>query len=316
MTRVNAVALAVALWLPAGSASAQPLGTFRWQLLPFCNVVTLAIVQVGGAYTLSGTDDQCGASGGDASVAGTAFQNPGGTIGMGLAIVTTPGGIPVHVDATINPGSLSGTWRDSEGHTGAYTFTPLAGIPGAPRPAPRGTVAPGSITAVELALAAVGPGQLAAGAVTAPAIADGAITGDKFADGAITAVKIGDRARAGFASGDQDLALTTAGAVVRTVSVTTPSAGRLVVVASGTITSTESHDTVRCSLTPGAALDPAHEMTLSERSAAVAAVPFALVRSFNVPQGPISVNLYCAQDSPLAARIKDSSLTAQFMPVP
>lgn len=47
-------------WL-AVPATAQPLGTFRWQLQPYCNVLTLNVVQ-GGVYTLDGTDDRCGAS--------------------------------------------------------------------------------------------------------------------------------------------------------------------------------------------------------------------------------------------------------------
>jgi hypothetical protein len=302
------------LW--AAAASAQSLGTFKWQLLPFCNVVSLTITQAGNVYTVRGTDDQCGARADKASVAGSAFLNPGGTIGMGLAIVTTPGGAPVHVDALIDPGSLSGTWRDSEGNTGTYIFTPLSGIPGAARPAPRGTPAPGSITAVELAPAAVGTAQLGAAAVNVPAIANGSITGVKFADNAITAAKIGDRARAGFASGDQDLQLTTTGLVVRTLDLTAPSAGRLVVVASGTITGNESVVTVRCSLTAGQAIDPDHEMTFSEVSSTQPAIPFALTRAFNVPAGPAGVNLFCAKDSNNSAAVSDSSMTAQFIPVP
>ena len=48
-------------------ATAQPLGTFRWQLHPFCNVVTVAITQNGAVYRLEGTDDQCG-GGADAAL--------------------------------------------------------------------------------------------------------------------------------------------------------------------------------------------------------------------------------------------------------
>ena len=52
----------------------------------------MAITQNGGVYRLEGTDDQCGAGGGSASVIGTAFQNPSGTVGFGLNIVSTPSG--------------------------------------------------------------------------------------------------------------------------------------------------------------------------------------------------------------------------------
>ena len=81
-------------------ASAQPLGTFAWQLQPYCNIVRVAVVQQGGQYQLDGTDNQCGI-GRQASVTGLAFVNPDGTIGFGLHLVTAPGGLPVHVDATI-----------------------------------------------------------------------------------------------------------------------------------------------------------------------------------------------------------------------
>jgi hypothetical protein len=39
---------------------AQPIGTFRWQMQPYCNVVALNVTQIGGVYTLDGFDDQCG----------------------------------------------------------------------------------------------------------------------------------------------------------------------------------------------------------------------------------------------------------------
>jgi hypothetical protein len=119
-----------------GDADAQPLGTFRWQLRPFCNVVTVAVTQNGAVYRLEGSDDQCGGGADKASVTGTAFPNADGTIGFGLNIVTTPGGRPLHVDAEINLGTFSGTWRDSAGATGTFVFTPGAGNGGGPRPLP------------------------------------------------------------------------------------------------------------------------------------------------------------------------------------
>ncbi len=99
--------LVVIMVMGASLASqAQPVGTFRWQLQPFCNVVTVAITQNGAVYRLEGTDDQCGNGADAASVTGTAFPNADGTIGFGLNIVTAPGGRPVHVDAEITLGYL------------------------------------------------------------------------------------------------------------------------------------------------------------------------------------------------------------------
>lgn len=117
----------------AGTAAAQPLGTFQFQMLPYCNVISVAIVQQGGQYQLDGTDNQCGA-GPRASVTGLAFPNPGGLLGFGFTIVTAPGGAPVHVDADLNLGNLSGTWRDSTGLTGSFLLVPGGGGPGMTRP--------------------------------------------------------------------------------------------------------------------------------------------------------------------------------------
>lgn len=134
--------IVIALTTPATGA-AQSLGIFRWQLQPFCNVVTMAVTQNGGVYRLEGTDDQCGGAG-QASAMGTAFPNPDGSIGFGFTIVTAPGGASVHVDATIGIATLSGTWRDSAGSHGSFVFTPGAGTGGSTRPAPVSAV-PGTI---------------------------------------------------------------------------------------------------------------------------------------------------------------------------
>jgi len=151
-------------------ADAQPLGTFRWQLQPFCNVVTVTVTQNGGIYRLEGTDDRCGEPQA-ASVIGTAFQNPDGSIGMGLNIVMAPDGQPQPVSATLSLPSMSGTWKDESGHTGAFVLTQGAGTGGSPRPLPVAPAVPGAIR-----LQADG-GLLAGGAIdngTIPATGAGA----------------------------------------------------------------------------------------------------------------------------------------------
>jgi hypothetical protein len=116
------------------AADAQSLGTFRWQLRPYCNVVTLNVAAAAGIYTLDGFDDQCGAAT-RAPLTGTATPNPDGTIELGFGIVTSPGAVPVHVAVAINTTTLGGTWTDSAGHTGVFAFTPSGGTGGEPRPA-------------------------------------------------------------------------------------------------------------------------------------------------------------------------------------
>jgi len=159
MRRLTLVTLLAALVMSADSAGALTIGTFRWQLQPYCNVVTLNVTAQGGIFTLDGFDDQCGA-GQRASIVGTASQNPDGTIGIGLNTVLTPGAAFVHVDGRIGLASLGGPWRDSAGNSGTLAFTAGAGTGGPLRPVPSNGVAPGSITAAQLAPGAVGGPQI------------------------------------------------------------------------------------------------------------------------------------------------------------
>ncbi len=165
--------IALAMTVTGPGLTAQSLGSFRWQLQPFCNVVTVAVVQQGGQYHVDGTDDLCGA-GRLASVVGRAFPNPDGSIGFGLTTVTTTGAAPVHIDARIDAGTLGGTWTDSGGNAGAFVFTPGAGTGGSTRPIPAGGIAPGSITSAQIAAGAITSAQLAPGAITTTLIAGAA----------------------------------------------------------------------------------------------------------------------------------------------
>jgi hypothetical protein len=140
---VAVVVAGAVLWAPA-LARAQALGTFSWQLQPFCNVVTVNVMQTGAVYTLSGYDDQCGAAQ-RAPLVGLATPNPDGTIGFGLHIVTVPGGADVSVEARITLAALGGSWRDSAGNSGTFAFGGAAA--GSPRPAPSTAPAWGTLVA-------------------------------------------------------------------------------------------------------------------------------------------------------------------------
>lgn len=142
MIRNGLVLPAIASLVLASSAAAQPLGTFAWQLQPYCNVVTVTVVQSGAVYTLDGFDDQCGAPQ-RAPVTGLATPNPDGSVGLGLTIVTVPGGRPVHVDARIAVATLGGPWTDSGGNAGTAVFGATAA--GAPRPLPSAGAAWGTV---------------------------------------------------------------------------------------------------------------------------------------------------------------------------
>jgi hypothetical protein len=308
MRILKALALAafvVGPWL-ATAASAQPLGTFRWQLQPYCNVITVTVVQQGAQYQLDGNDDQCGAEV-KASVVGLAFQNPGGSIGFGLTIVTAPGGTPVHVDATISIATLSGTWRDSAGNNGTFVFTPGAGVGGSPRPVLPGGIAAGSITAVQIAPAAITGAQLAPDAVTGASIANGSITTADLA--------VAPRAASAPAQSGGTL---TQNKTVRSVSITTAGAGTVIVNASGdfAMQSPAAQDSATCSITTGTVLDFSHRMNGAEASAdSLIFMPFAGTRAFSVGAGTTTFNLVCSLVAG-SVGVENAAMSAIFIPGP
>ena len=116
----------------ATPAAAQPLGTFRWQFQPFCNVLNLAVTATPSGFRMEGTDDQCGGAPG--SAIGMAYPKADGTVGVGLTLVFASA-VPLHVDGTIIPGAgFNGSWSDSVGRAGTLAFTPGAGTGGPLRP--------------------------------------------------------------------------------------------------------------------------------------------------------------------------------------
>jgi hypothetical protein len=154
--RVAVVTLGISL--ATASANAQVLGTFNWQMQPFCNVVTLTLTAVPTGFTLDGYDDQCGATTRGAAV-GIGVFNTDGTVGVNFTIVTSPAGKGVQVSARVSPANGQGTWADSVGNSGTFAF--FAAVPGLPvRPLPASGVAPASITAAEIAAAAIGAAQI------------------------------------------------------------------------------------------------------------------------------------------------------------
>jgi hypothetical protein len=144
-SRVLVVSLIAAGVLSSASpVYAQPLGAFRWQMQPFCNVVTLTIVQEESSLLLTGNDDLCGTAS-PAPATGTAVVNADRSVTMGVVVITSTGAA-VHLDATFGAAG-SGTWRDADGHAGPLLFDPAAPA-GQPRPAPTTSAV---ITAAQLA---------------------------------------------------------------------------------------------------------------------------------------------------------------------
>ncbi len=244
---VFAVWLASATVLSAATVGAQPLGSFSWQLQPFCNNLTVNVTQHGSLYTIEGSDDQCGAPQ-RAPLVATAMLNPDGTIGFGLHIVTVPGGRAVAIDARILLGSLSGQWSDSAGNSGTFAFNARTG--GLPRPVPTIpaiTLAPGSITAA----------QLAPAAVTTANVADRSITPEKLSVGL-------PRLRSsGLTTGVSNLPLN-ASVVLRSVTLEIPTAGQVMANASGLFTfpigSSSFYVVGSCSISTGVVVETSPSM--------------------------------------------------------
>lgn len=154
-------------WGPGWDASAQTLGTFAWQIAPYCNVVRFTVAVDGQAFRLTGFDDQCG--GARLPAAGVATPRGNGTYALTFYVVT-PTGLVGHLTAALDPGSISGPWTDSGGATGTLLFNPALPASGGHRPAPRLpaiALASNSVTSTQIADGAVGPAELADGSVTA-----------------------------------------------------------------------------------------------------------------------------------------------------
>ena len=217
---MRAASLLVALVLGAATpASAQSLGTFTWQLQPFCNRVTVSVTQNGGIYTLDGYDDQCGAPQ-RAPLVGLAMPNPDGTIGLGFHIATAPGGKAVSVESRISLATIGGPWTDGAGNTGTLVLNGAAA--GSPRPAPPAggvtvnsvtstSIVDGSVTAadvdnaqVQLRLSGACPtGQFMVGSAVS-----GTVTcSDGAASGSNTSTALGTNALANGASGGRSTAI-------------------------------------------------------------------------------------------------------------
>jgi hypothetical protein len=198
----------------APGAAAKPLGSFDWQLQPFCNRVTLEVFRIGDIYALDGYDDQCGAAR-RLPVTGEATENPDGTLELGLHAVPVAG-VPLHFTANVGPG-LSGTWRDSQGRNGLFALGAAAAGP--MRPIPTNVAPPSSIGATPINTTQV---QRRVTGVCAGALRMSAVNGDgtvaclPAGTGDITAVAAGAGLIGGGVSGNVALAASFAGSGVAT----------------------------------------------------------------------------------------------------
>ncbi len=322
------VVVAVCLLWSSAPATGQPLGAFRWQMLPYCNVLTLSIVQLGAVYTLDGTDDRCGA-GQIASARGMAFLNPNGTIGFGVTMVQ-PGGTPVHLEAAIAFPSLNGTWRDSSGASGNFVLTPGAGAAGPPRLVTASGVPPGSITAIQLAASAVGAAAIAPNSITSGHLADGTVTafdlaansvgGGHVVDGSLRHVDLAAPPELLTAENTNSVSLQIGTPlIVSQITVDAPASGRVIVNASGAFLFANFGvlEGARCSLTTGTQVAAPYSAEVSEANVAtIWYAPMGGTRVFNVAAGPTTFNLVCVGTGGNSVSVITPVLTALYVAGP
>jgi len=154
--------------------------------------------------------------------------------------------------------------------------------------------------------------------LTTADVKNNSLTGADVTDNSLTAADLNDEAGADFASGDQTVALTGADATVRSVTITAPTTGRVIVSASGFFQfgSGAVVDNGQCSITTGTALDDTHLISAAEANAGfnhTLTMPFGATRGFEVAAGSTAFNLVCNQLSG-AVTVNDTSLTVIFVP--
>ena len=128
---------------------------------------------------------------------------------------------------------------------------------------------------------------------------------------------ITDEAGVEFAGGDQFLTLTSADMVVRTVALTAPSAGYVMVDVSGSFFfgNSSTTDYVHCSITTGNSVLLTNDFGSQEHTAdAMRRVPFAATRGFSVGAGTTTFKLICSEGATSQANVVDSNMKAVFYP--
>ncbi|MEZ5418189.1 MAG: hypothetical protein R2708_12690 [Vicinamibacterales bacterium] len=174
---------------PFVEAQGTILGTFRWQLQPYCNVITATVVQLGSIYQVNGTDDQCGAARA-ASVVGLAFPESRRIDRLRPHDRHDARRRPAAHGRQDLARPSAALWTDSAAQTGTFAFVPAGGTESSPRPGPSTVILPGSVTTAELADGSVTTAKLAAGAVTSTQLANSAVGNAQIATNAVTAAKI------------------------------------------------------------------------------------------------------------------------------
>lgn len=173
-------------------------------------------------------------------------------------------------------------------------------------------IATGAVGSAEVADNSLTASDLATDSVGALEIADNSIDGGEIINNSLSAIELSNEAGADFASGNQLLILTAANAVARSVVITAPTAGFVIVNASGYFDFNNTVGTGRCAITTGATVDFSH-LIIAEGDASTNFMPFSATRGFVVAAGSTTFNLVCNEFAG-NVEVGDSSLTAIYVP--
>lgn len=122
-----------------------------------------------------------------------------------------------------------------------------------------------------------------------------------------------DEPGAAFIGGDQSFGLTGSNASVRTVTLVAPRAGVVIVTASGEFFFGGGNQIVHCAISTTTGLDGAADFR-AENESLISFLPFSSTRAFVVPAGSFTVRLVCHEDSGTTISVRDSTLTALYVP--
>lgn len=119
---------AAGLARPASAQSpVQPMliGTFHWQLQPFCSTLSLTVIQEAGQYRVQGTE-ACAPNDFSRSVYGTAILDNAGWVYLSLSAPRLQNSLEgTAIYAYLQLSTLEGGWQDDGGRSGP--LTPVAG---------------------------------------------------------------------------------------------------------------------------------------------------------------------------------------------
>ena len=138
--RVAVSCLFAALLFAPLTATAQTIGTFRWQLAPYGSVMNITVTQRGAVYELIGFETQC--SNLSLPVSGVGVPQANGQIFLGMTSINE-NGRGLHTRAYVNPTTFSGSWSDNAGNSNQnFVFNPGTTCPNGPRTGPSTPDAP------------------------------------------------------------------------------------------------------------------------------------------------------------------------------